>query len=265
MAELLHRELTGDLIGAYYEVYNHTPRTFPEYIYESALVVEIESRGHAVTRQDEYQIIYKERIVGLQRLDLFIVHEVVVENKVVESVSPLNRVQGLSYLKTVGKSVGLLFNFGSAKPEFDRLFFNPAKHTPRPAPTPKLPTDAADLLYPELAYTIVGGLYEVHNILGPGFIHRIYNSACHHEMQLRQLAPERRKSMSVIYKETPIGNVAFDHLIIADQVMVFPIARRHIHEMPLDPLKAWMRACGIRLGILANFDAIRLDVIFIRA
>ncbi len=265
MTELLHCELTGDLIGAYYEVYNHTPRTFPEFIYESALVVEIERRGYPVARQDEYQIIYKERIVGLQRLDLFVVREVVVENKVVERLSPLNRVQGLSYLKTVGKSVGLLFNFGSAKPEFDRLFFDLVRHTPRPSQPPALPTDASDLLYPDLAYTIVGGLYEVHNILGPGFIHRIYCSACHHEMQLRDLAPERRKSMNVIYKGSPIGNVAFDHLVVSDQVMVFPIARRHIHEMPLDPLKAWMRACDIRLGILANFDAVRLDIIFIRA
>jgi hypothetical protein len=26
MSELIHRELTGDIIGAYYEVYNHTHR-----------------------------------------------------------------------------------------------------------------------------------------------------------------------------------------------------------------------------------------------
>ena len=34
MTELLHKELTGAIIAAYYEVYNHTSRTFPEYIKE---------------------------------------------------------------------------------------------------------------------------------------------------------------------------------------------------------------------------------------
>ena len=81
MTELLYKELTGAIIGAYYEVYNHTSRTYREYIYESALMEELRRRGLPTTRQDEYQIIYKERLVGKQRLDLFVVQEIVVENK----------------------------------------------------------------------------------------------------------------------------------------------------------------------------------------
>ena len=45
-------------------------------------------------------------------MDLLVVQEVVVENKVVVELSALNRAQGLSYLKTTGRAVGLLFNFG---------------------------------------------------------------------------------------------------------------------------------------------------------
>jgi GxxExxY protein len=172
MPELLHRELTGDLIGAYYEVYNHTPRTYPEAIFESALVVEIRQRGHEVTRQDEYQIFYKERLVGVQRLDLFVVETVVVE---------------------------------------------------------------------------------------------IYGNACYHELRLRGLAVKPLKRMTVEYKGVTIGTVAFRHLIVEGQVMVFPVALRSIQQMRLDGLKDWMRACGIRLGILANFNTVRLDPVFVRA
>jgi GxxExxY protein len=112
MPQLIHQELTGDIIGAYYEVYNRTPRTHPEYIYERAMMEELRLRGRATTRQDEYSILYKEHLAGVQRLDLFVAQEVAVELKVAERLTPLHKAQGISYLKTVDKPVGLLFNFG---------------------------------------------------------------------------------------------------------------------------------------------------------
>ena len=66
--ELPHKELTGAIIGAYYEVYNYTSRTHPEYIYERAMIEELRRRGYPTIRQDEYRIFYRERLVGLQRL-----------------------------------------------------------------------------------------------------------------------------------------------------------------------------------------------------
>jgi GxxExxY protein len=103
MTELLHRELTGAIIGAYYEVYNHTSRLYPEYLYERAFMLELQQRGYEVTRQDEYRIVYKDRLIGKQRLDLFVVQEIVVENKATPKLAPLNKAQTQSYLKTVGK------------------------------------------------------------------------------------------------------------------------------------------------------------------
>ncbi len=82
-----YKDLTGAIIGAYYEVYNHTSRTYPEYIYERALMEELRLRGIASTQQDEYAIFYKGRQVGAQRLDLFVVRQVVVENKVTDKLT----------------------------------------------------------------------------------------------------------------------------------------------------------------------------------
>jgi len=46
--------------------------------------------------------------------------------------------------------------------------------------------------------------------------------------------------------------------------MVFPVALRDVRAIHLDNLKDWMRICGIQLGILANFDAVSLKVVFVR-
>jgi GxxExxY protein len=241
-------------------VYNQTSRTFPEFLYERAMIEELRLRELAAVQQDEYTIYYKERIVGEQRLDLFVVQEVVVENKVAERLTALHRAQCASYLKTVG----LVFNFGSDSPAFERVYMDPARVKPTPATPP--PQDASeDRLYPDLSYAILGALFEVHSIIGPGFVHRIYGNACHHELTLRGLAAIPAKRIQVAYKNIVLGDIAFGHLTVEGKVMVFPAAYRDASVIHYDTLKYWMRLSGIRLGILANFNATRLQLVFVRA
>lgn len=38
VTELLHRELTNKIIRVYYDVYNGLSRTYPEFIYENAMM-----------------------------------------------------------------------------------------------------------------------------------------------------------------------------------------------------------------------------------
>ncbi len=123
--KLLHKETTGTLIGVYYNVYNGTGRNYPEYVYESAMVGDLRALRVHCQRQAEYRIFYKDRPVGLQRLDLFVAREVGAELKVVPVLLPIHKAQAVSYLKVIGKCVGLLFNFGSPEPEFERLYFEP--------------------------------------------------------------------------------------------------------------------------------------------
>jgi GxxExxY protein len=264
MAHLPHYEKTSKIIGAYYEVYNHTPRYYPERIFEAAMIEELRRRNMTATRQDEYQIIYKDRVVGLQRLDLFVVDEIVVENKVVECLKPIHKAQGISYIKTVGRETGLLLNFGGRIPEFNRLFFNPAKKPSADGDAHPSLVPSADWLYPDLAYQIVGGLYEIHNVLGAGYVHRIYCHACDHEMRLLGLDCNLRRQIQASYKDVMLGEMAFGHILVEGQVMVFPVAVGNLGSIHLENLKRWMRLCEIRLGIIANFDAVHLDVKFIR-
>lgn len=251
------------IIGAYYEVYNHTSRTFPEYIYEQAMLEELRWRGISVTNQDEYKITYKGRLVGVQRLDLFIAGSLVVEIKVADRLTRLHKAQCISYIKTVDKRTGLLLNFGSQTPEFNRLYFNPAKK-PAKSPQPDRIVPTEDWLYPDLAYQIVGGLYEVHRKLGAGFVYRIYARACYYELQLRGLAVKSAKRIQVAYKGRVIGNVAFANILVEGKVILFPVAIGNVQDIHLDNLKQWMRLQGVELGILANFDAVRLEIIFVR-
>jgi GxxExxY protein len=227
------------------------------------MLEELRQCGIAATRQDKYQITYKSHPVGLQQLDLFIAGQVVVENKVAERLTRLHKAQAISYLKTVDRLTGLLFNFGGLKPEFNRLYFNPDKKPASMLPANPI-TPSPDWLYPDLAYEIVGGLYEVHSTLGAGFVHRIYANACYHELKLRGLATKPVERIQVAYKSKAIGDIAFAHLLVEGKIIVFPVAIGQIQDIRLENLKQWLTLSEVQLGILANFDALKLEIMFIR-
>ena len=201
MTKLQYKELTGTIIGVYFDVYRGTARTYPEYIYEQAMLDDLRRKGISCRRQPEYEVLYKGERVGRQQLDLFVAGEVVVELKVSPELTKLHKAQAMSYLKVVGKQVSLLCNFGQSEPHFERLYF--ARPLPQGESTalPPLPVNwPEDFLSPELTYEVIGGLLDVHTILGPGFIHRIYANAVYHELELRGLEVMPRREYQVIYR-----------------------------------------------------------------
>lgn len=203
-------------------------------------------------------------MIGKQRLDIFVAGEVVVELKVVPRLTRLNQAQTISYLKTTGKKVGLLFNFGGTEPQFARLYYEPREAVFKSEAAKRACAELpADYLSPELTYELIGGLYEVHHVLGPGFIWRMYANACQHELKLRGLDVRREKVMRVIYRGVPIGAIKFTHLRV-ENVMVFPAAIQDIRDVRVDNFKDWMRTQNVPLGILANFHALSLKPVVLR-
>jgi len=246
-------------------VYNSLGRDYPEYIYENAMMSDVQARHIPCWRQAEYRVFYKNILVGAQRLDLFVADEISVELKVALALTRLHKAQAISYLKVTGKQVGLLFNFGSPKPEFERLYFEPrVPQDDLDTVVHALPDFPDSYLSPELTYAIIGGLLEVHTMLGPGFIYRIYANACYRELQMRGLEVYPQKSFQVIYRGRSIGEIKFNHLRVGNSVLVFPVAVQDINDVRINNLKDWMRVQNIPLGILANFYDTSLKPIVLR-
>jgi len=264
MTELLHAQLTRKIIGVYYDVYNGTGRTYPEFIYERAMVADLLRAGIHCTRQPKYEVVYKDKIVGQQILDLFVADDVVVEIKAVPEFTRLHKAQAISYLKVVGKSVGLLCNFGAGKPKFERLYFD--RHeitTAASSPRPVLPP--GEWLHPELIFDVMAALYEVHRTLGPGFIHRIYAAAVYHELQLRGIATRSQSEYQVYYRQEAVGTLKFNHLLVEGELMVFPVAVQQLTDAGIYNLKVWMKHNRINVGLLANFYPDSLEFTVLRA
>lgn len=107
-------ELTYEIRGAVFDVYNELGPGLLESVYEEALVFELKERGLEVERQVEVPILYKgNELKTPLRLDLLIENTIIVELKSVEDMKPVFAKQLLTYLRLMDKRIGLLVNFSS--------------------------------------------------------------------------------------------------------------------------------------------------------
>jgi len=121
--ELEHKEITGQIIGAAFEVYRVLGYGFLERVYQRAMQVELRQRGLKAETESAIEVRYKGTVVGDYRADLFVENVVVVELKVAKTYMLEDEPQLLNELKATGVRVGLLINFGRTKVEFKRMVF----------------------------------------------------------------------------------------------------------------------------------------------
>ena len=121
--ELLHKDITEQIIGAAFEVHDVLGYGFLENVYQNAMAVELGLRGMSVELESQIDVRYKTVRVGHYEADLFVNKSVIVELKVAREYQKADEAQLLNELKGTGIKVGLLINFGRAKVEFKRLVF----------------------------------------------------------------------------------------------------------------------------------------------
>lgn len=59
-----HQELTKNIIGIYYDVYNELGYGFLEKVYHKAMLIELKNRGYKIETEKKINVIYKNEIVG---------------------------------------------------------------------------------------------------------------------------------------------------------------------------------------------------------
>lgn len=117
-----HKEITDQILCAFYNVYNVLGYGFLEKVYENSLVLELGKVGVGARKQWPIEVLYQGEPVGEYFADLLVEEKVIVEIKAAKNIVPEHEAQLLNYLMATDIEVGLLLNFGQ-KPEFQRKVF----------------------------------------------------------------------------------------------------------------------------------------------
>lgn len=118
---LLHKELVYAVVGCAMEVLNGLGHGLHEKPYENALVVEFGLKGLGLEQQRRFPILYKSVQVGEYVPDLLVASALVVDAKVIDRITDVERGQMLNYLRITKLRVGVILNFKRAKLEWERV------------------------------------------------------------------------------------------------------------------------------------------------
>jgi GxxExxY protein len=74
-----YRNLTGQIIKAFYEVYNELGTGFLESVYENALILVLREMGLHVKQQPPISVYFRNTKVGFFRADIMVEEKVIIE------------------------------------------------------------------------------------------------------------------------------------------------------------------------------------------
>jgi GxxExxY protein len=115
--------------------------------------------------------------------------------------------------------------------------------------TSRLPADVDALVY-----RIIGCGLEVHNALGPGFVESVYHRAMKIESRHQGLEFKTEHLVNVSCR----GEVLMGHrvdLLVEDQVIVELKAVARLEPIHTSQVVSYLRATGLRAGLLMNFNS----------
>jgi GxxExxY protein len=111
--------------------------------------------------------------------------------------------------------------------------------------------------FKRLTNNIISCAIEVQTALGPGLLENIYESALAYEFRLRNITFVRQKEVDLVYKNYLVGKHRID-LIIEEKVLLELKAIDKVHPIHEAQILTYLRATGINVGLLLNFNSIRI-------
>lgn len=109
-----------------------------------------------------------------------------------------------------------------------------------------------EYLHQNLTSQIISAFYKVYNILGFGFLEKVYENSLKHELEKKGLAVERQKQINVYYDAKLVGEYYADlivnNLVIIELKAVEVLIEEHDHQ-----LLNYLKATNVEVGLLLNF------------
>lgn len=109
--KLVHSDISYQVIGSAFTVYNELGFGHLEKIYQRAIAEEFRLRKLKFREQVPYKVMYKGKNIGNSYLDFLVEDKVIVELKKSDYFSKKNIDQVINYLKISDVQLALLINF----------------------------------------------------------------------------------------------------------------------------------------------------------
>jgi GxxExxY protein len=111
--DIVFKDESYRIIGACFEVYKEKRNGFLEAVYQECLGIEFNEQAIPFVEKPRLHLKYKGRQLKREYgPDFLCFNEIIIEIKAVKQLADEHRAQLINYLKSTGKQLGLLINFG---------------------------------------------------------------------------------------------------------------------------------------------------------
>ncbi|MCQ2280616.1 MAG: GxxExxY protein [Bacteroidales bacterium] len=110
-----------------------------------------------------------------------------------------------------------------------------------------------NLIYPHESFQIIGAAFEVHNVLGSGFLESVYQEALGLELSTRNIPFEREKELNIMYKDKLLKKRFYADFVCFNNIIVELKAVAEILPEHRAQVLNYLKATQKPLGLLINF------------
>jgi len=119
--------------------------------------------------------------------------------------------------------------------------------------------NANEIKLNELSEKIIGAAFEVSNILGVGFLEKVYENALNVELKLRGLQAQQQAPLKVYYKDELVGDY-FADILVEDEIIIELKTVKEFDDIHIAQCLNYLKITGLKLCLLINFSKPRVDI-----
>ncbi len=111
----------------------------------------------------------------------------------------------------------------------------------------------------KLSEKIIGCAFRVHNVLGCGFLEKVYENALIHELKKDSLDVDQQKPIQIIYDGIVVGDYIIDILVESGIILELKATKEidNIHEAQM---LNYLNVTQLKLGLILNFGTPKLQI-----
>jgi GxxExxY protein len=105
-----------------------------------------------------------------------------------------------------------------------------------------------------LSGRILEAAVAVHKALGPGFLEGVYQRAMEVALRHREIPFQNQKEIHIFFEGEDLGIHRLD-LVVGDEIVVELKAVKALEDIHFAQVKSYLKATGLHVGLLLNFNS----------
>jgi GxxExxY protein len=120
-------------------------------------------------------------------------------------------------------------------------------------------SEKTPLIYEVLSGNVRNAAFEVHSILGCGFLEGVYSEALAYEFELRKIPYKLEPEFGVTYKDKLLSKKYQPDFTVEDKIVIEIKALTRLTNIEIAQIINYLKVTGYKLGLLINFGTTKLE------